>query len=119
MGCRWILAVAGAIALLAAPGAAGAATFVVGSAADDGAGAGVCATAADGCTLRTAVAKANAAAGPDDVSLGAGTVSLSATGAIEVLGTLTIAGAGSGATTINGTALDRVLDVVDPTAELT
>ena len=35
-----------------------------------------------------------------------------------MLGTLTIAGAGSGATTINGTALDRVLDVVDPTAEL-
>ena len=118
MGSRWILAVAGVIALLAAPGAAGAATFVVGSAADDGSGAGACATAADGCTLRTAVDRANALAGADSVSLGAGTVSLSATGAIAVLGTLTIAGAGSSATTINGTALDRVIDVVDPTAEL-
>jgi hypothetical protein len=53
------------------------------------------------------------------VSLGAGTFTLSATGAIDVAGSLTIAGAGSAATTVNGTALDRVFDVIDPAAELT
>lgn len=127
LGSRWILAVACVAALLAAPGGARAATFTVGSTADDDSGAGACATSADLCTLRTAVEKANASAGPDTIELPAGTFVLSkpgadedgsATGDLDVAESLTIAGAGSGTTFIDGGALDRVFDVLDPSAEL-
>ena len=103
-------------------------SFTVDSTADDidaAPGDGVCATATGGCTLRAAVQEANALAGPDAISLPAGTFTLSiagagesagATGDLDITGDLTIAGAGLGATVIDAAALDRAFDVVDGAA---
>jgi CSLREA domain-containing protein len=86
--------------------------------------------AADGnCSLREAIQAANtdsavdgcaAGSGADVITLPAGTYTLAipgpdedanATGDLDVSGSLTIAGAGTGATVIDGAQLDRVLDV--------
>ena len=72
------------------------------------------------CSLREAIIAANTAAGPDRLSLAAGTYTLAlagagedagATGDLDIGGDTTIAGASASATTIDGNRLDRVLDI--------
>src|SRR5262245_59054801 len=96
--------------LLATTLPAVAATFTVDTtvdAVDATPGDGVCATSTGTCTLRAAVMEANALAGPDVVSLPAGTFRLTPTGSgedlgltgdLDVLQTLWIAGAGNDST---------------------
>ena len=123
--------VAATLGLVAGP--AGAATFVVSSAApdavDSGPGDGVCATAAATCSLRAAIQEANAQPGHDTVSFpplsvthvrDVVTVSLAgagedgaASGDLDVTDDLTIAGNGARRTIVDGGGLDRVLDL-DP-----
>src|SRR5262245_30059953 len=98
-----------AAAWLIAAARAGAATFTVTTAAD---GAdGVCDAH---CTLREAVGAANASAGPDTVVLPAGLYGLSlaggledgnASGDLDVSGDLTIVGAGTRGTVVDGGGL--------------
>ncbi len=102
---------------------AGAATFVVDSTADEvdtTPGNGICATLAGTCTLRAAVQEANALAGPDTIVLPGGLFLLTragnaeefaATGDLDVTDDLTIEGAGTASTTIDGGGIDRVLHV--------
>ena len=126
---RWTTVVCGAawLALGAAVGGpprpAHAATFTVDSTADAtdvALGNGKCATAEGTCTLRAAVQETNALAGPDSVTLPGGTYVLSisgldeddaATGDLDVLGDLTLAGAAATFTTISGGGRDRVFDI--------
>lgn len=85
-------------------------------------GDGVCATAPEpGCSLRAAIQEANALPGPDDIILPAGTFLLSragadenaaSTGDLDVTDALSIVGAGSEATIVDGAALDRVMDLL-------
>jgi CSLREA domain-containing protein len=112
--------------LLATTLPAVAATFTVDStvdAVDATPGDGVCATSTGSCTLRAAVVEANALAGPDVVSLPAGTFRLTPTGNgedlgltgdLDVLQTLWIAGAGNDSTIIDGFGADRIIDVLGP-----
>lgn len=85
-------------------------------------GDGVCETGAGNgtCTLRAAVQEGNAAPGTTIVEVPAGEYLLSipgmdedqgATGDLDVLGKLTIRGAGSEATFVDGGALDRLMQV--------
>jgi CSLREA domain-containing protein len=83
-------------------------------------GDGVCATATGVCTLRAAVQEANAIDGQDDITLPAGTYTVSisgagedgaATGDFDITDDLTIVGAGAGKTIIDAALLDRVFDV--------
>jgi CSLREA domain-containing protein len=96
---------------------AGAATFVVTTTTD--ANHGACTVSL--CSLRDAVIAANANAGADTITLPAGTYMLTltgvnedaaATGDLDVTGDLTINGAGSATTTINGNGTDRVFQVI-------
>jgi CSLREA domain-containing protein len=109
-----------------------AAPFTVDSTADvvDAApGDGLCATAVAACTLRAAVQETNALAGADQISVPAGTYRLTiaganedaaATGDLDVLGALTMIGAGARTVAVsakvsadaNATRTDRVLDVI-------
>jgi CSLREA domain-containing protein len=103
-----------------------AATFTVDTTADavDAAiGDGQCATLAGACSLRAAVQEANADATPDEVLLPSGIFlldlagtneDLAATGDLDVRAPLALRGAGASATTIDGAALDRVLDLHAP-----
>ncbi|MEO6061155.1 MAG: SdrD B-like domain-containing protein [Thermoflexales bacterium] len=83
-------------------------------------GNGVCATTAGTCSLRAAIQEANAHAGPDTVSLPAGTFVLTRTGPFEnsaftgdldLRDTITVAGAGRGLTLIDGNLTDRVFEI--------
>ena len=83
-------------------------------------GNGVCATAAGTCSLRAAIQEANAHAGPDTVSLPAGTFVLTRTGAsensaftgdLDLRDTITVAGAGRDLTLIDGNLSDRVFEI--------
>ena len=107
------------------PAASGrAAIFSVNSttdAVDAAPGNGICATATGVCTLRAAIQEANALAGADTINLIPGTYFLivsgveedaAATGDLDISGELTINGATTGATTINGGGRDRVIDVL-------
>lgn len=99
-----------------------AATFLANDltdAVDVAPGNGVCATARGTCTLRAAIQEANALAGPDQVTLAAGVHELSlagadedqgATGDLDVLDDLTIAGANAYLAVIDANGIDRVLD---------
>ena len=110
---------------------AGAATFVVNDindVVDVNPGDGVCETVATNgiCTLRAAVMEANALAGNDDITLPAGTyvltihnwenVGISGDLDITSTDTLTINGAGSATTIIDGdgdnSSFDRVFDIL-------
>ncbi|HUM70200.1 MAG TPA: CSLREA domain-containing protein, partial [Chloroflexota bacterium] len=105
--------------------AAPTAVFTVNSTADatDAApGNGVCETAPGNgiCTLRAAIQESNTLAGADEIILPAGTYLLTipgtgennaATGDLDIVGSLTISGAGAAATIINANGLDRVLDI--------
>lgn len=97
--------------------------FVVDSTADAPdtfPGDGSCATAGGRCTLRAAVQEAAAGRDGAEITLPAGRYALAvagqgedrgATGDLDVQGTVTIAGAGAGSTTIDAQRLDRVFDV--------
>lgn len=129
---RVALLVALAVITLTAvrPQAAYAAAFVVNDvvdAVDAAPGDGVCATAANTCSLRAAIQESNALAGADTVTLPAGTYQLTiaganenaaATGDLDITGGLTLTGAGAGLTTIDASTLlpgDRVLHVIQAT----
>ena len=98
--------------------AAQAATFTVTKTADTADG-----TCDGDCSLREAIIAANAAGGPDDITLPAGTYTLSiagagedaaATGDLDITDDLTLAGAGAATTTVDAAGLDRVFDVMGP-----
>ena len=101
------------------------ATFIVNStvdAIDVNPGDGVCETAVGNgvCTLRAAVQETNALSGEDIIQLGSETYLLTiagndedaaATGDLDIIDELTIAGNGSSLSIIDGNQLDRVLEV--------
>lgn len=100
------------------------ATLVVSStvdAVDSDPGDGVCEISSGGpCTLRAAIQEANALNGPDQISVPAGTYSLSIAGTDESLGAtgdldigddLILQGAGAAHTIIDAAGIDRVLDI--------
>lgn len=85
-------------------------------------GDGICATAPGNgsCTLRAAIQETNARPGPDHIILPTGTHALSipgrgedqaATGDLDINGDLVLEGAGVDATVVDGSGLDRVLQV--------
>ncbi len=100
-----------------------AATFSVNSISDGvdaNPGDGICATVEGFCTLRAAIMEANSLAGADTITLPAGVYTLaiagadedaSATGDLDIIEDITINGAGSATTTIDGNSLDRVIDI--------
>lgn len=78
------------------------------------------------CTLRAAIQEANSLSGADTIMLPAGTYALttgssgednSAGGDLDIREALTLQGAGASRTIIEGSNLDRVLDLHDPTFE--
>ncbi|MSQ28794.1 MAG: CSLREA domain-containing protein [Dehalococcoidia bacterium] len=118
-----------AFSLLGVIPKASAASFAVnsfGDGTDAVPGNNICETAAGNgvCTLRAAIQEANALAGPDTITVPAGTYTLSfagngedagATSDLDITGDLTITGAGAATTIIDGNGGvtgDRVLDVV-------
>ncbi len=112
----------GALSLVAAPSHA--ATFVVDTTADTAdavPGDGICADSGGACSLRAAIQEANALAGDDIIELGAATYVLSGaagddlalSGDLDITGNLTLNGAGTASTIIDGGGVDRVLDI-DP-----
>src|SRR5438132_609352 len=83
-------------------------------------GDGICADSLGRCSLRAAIMEANAHAGPDSITLPAGTYLLTipgvgenagATGDLNIAGDLTITGAGAPSTIVDGGGLDRVINV--------
>ena len=117
------------IVLIAFSMSAGAATFLVDTTADtqDAApGNGVCADSTGACSLRAAITEANALAGPDTITLPAGTYTrtlgpnnenANAGGDFDITSAITINGAGSLTTIIQGAATqaaatERVVDFV-------
>jgi len=108
-----------------------AATYVVDDTSDlaDASPAdGVCQTSAGTCTLRAAIQQANANAGADTITLPAGIFAITlapasgddaASGDLDILGALTIVGAGQGATIIDANGLDRVIEIYDSAGNVT
>lgn len=107
-----------------AAGAAGAAgAFVVDAvhdAVDVDPGDGACAAATGACTLRAAVQETNALAGPDTITVPAGSYTLSrfgpgeneaARGDLDVTDDVTVTGAGPAATAVDADGIDRVFHV--------
>ena len=93
-----------------------AATFVVTKTADTNDG-----TCDADCSLREAIIAANANPGADTITLPAGTYTLTiagagedggATGDLDILGDLTINGAGASTTVVDGGGIDRVFHIV-------
>jgi CSLREA domain-containing protein len=110
--------------LLLAPATGRAATFAVDSTADQldaMPGDGTCATSGGDCTLRGAIQEANALAGPDEITVPAGTFVLvrngtegadaAAEGDLDVEEALTLTGAGPADTIVDGNDEMRVFDV--------
>ena len=111
-----LLALAGLTLVVAPASVAYAASFAVTKTADTADGA-----CDSDCSLREAIIAANAAPGADSIRVPAGTYTLAlagagedaaATGDLDILGDLTIRGAGSDQTIVDGGALDRVFDVI-------
>lgn len=86
-------------------------------------GNGICETALGSsiCTLRAAITEANTLPGSDDITVPAGTYTLSMVGAdedlnnsgdLDVTNTLTINGAGQNTTIIDANKIDRIFDVI-------
>jgi CSLREA domain-containing protein len=100
-----------------------AATFTVNTTADardTQPGDGACRTAANTCSLRAAIQEANAATSADTITVPAGVFSLNAsdpggytagTRALQISSNVTIRGAGSLSTVIDGLYTTRVLDI--------
>ncbi len=107
--------------MLAPPPVAHADTFVVDTTTDSNAAAyQQCTAAADDCSLRGTISKANALAGADTITLPAGTYALTragapedanATGDLDLTSDITLNGAGASSTIIDANQLDRVLQV--------
>lgn len=97
------------------PFAAQAATFAVTKTADTNDGA----CDAD-CSVREAIAAANANAGADDVTVPAGTYALTIAGSLVITGDLALTGAGAGATTIDSSAVpfESVVEVSGATVTI-
>lgn len=129
-----VLVLAGTLALngTSAP-LAHASVFTVNSfadAVDANPGDGVCLTVGGVCTLRAAIQEANALPGPDVIALGSGTYKLtipgafefgSATGDLNIYSDITINGADSETTIIDGNGTltgDRVIYVTSGTVTL-
>ena len=113
---RHVLALTAGVLLFSFSPFARGATFVVTKTADTNDGA----CDAD-CSLREAIVAANANAGPDVITLPAGTYTLTiagagedggATGDLDIVGDLTINGAGSATTIVDGGGIDRVFHIV-------
>ena len=112
-------------------GSAFAATFPVDTltdAVDASPGDGVCATSGGECSLRAAVMEANAFAGPDVITLGGGTHTLTipgdeedgaASGDLDVTESVDILSTPGILTTIDAANLDRVIHVLDNAGEVT
>src|SRR6266850_5400046 len=128
LGGLLITAIMGLI--MATPSTASAATFTVNSTVDSVdalPGDGICADSLLRCTLRAAIMEANASVGPNTINVPAGTYTLTigpfdddfnllgaqqASGDLDILNNnLTIVGAGSAMTIIDGNGIDRVFDV--------
>jgi uncharacterized repeat protein (TIGR01451 family)/CSLREA domain-containing protein len=89
-------------------------------AVDSNPGDGICATAANACTLRAAIMESNAHPGPDTISVPPGNYALTqagqdedaaATGDLDITDTVTILGADAATTIVDGGALDRVFHI--------
>lgn len=112
---------------------AAASTYVVNSTADQpdaDVGDGLCLTANGGCTLRAAIMQANFLAGADTITLPAGTYQLTrpgnddaaVLGDLDITDDLTIQGAGSGVTIVDGNGTvtaDRVFQILASAKETT
>ncbi len=92
-------------------------------AVDDDLADDLCLTLGQTCTLRAAIQQANVIPGMNEIELGAGTHLLSivgadednaATGDLDLDTPVSIRGAGTGSTIVNGGGLDRVFDVGAP-----
>ena len=117
------LVMVGAFASMGLITEANAATFTVNStvdSVDSNPGDGICNDGAGRCTLRAAIMEASALAGADTITLPTGAYTLtipgrgenlSASGDLDITGTLTINGAGAASTIIDGGGIDRVLEV--------
>src|ERR1700730_15246105 len=88
-------------------------------AVDANPGDGICATAGGKCSLRAAVQEANATPGADNIVVPPGTYKLTLTGAneafaatgdLDIMEDVTIQGAGSSTTIIDGLQADRVFE---------
>jgi CSLREA domain-containing protein len=119
---RHVLAALAAVLLFSASPFARAATFVVTKTADTNDG-----TCDADCSLREAVIAANANPGADDITLPAGTYTLTiaganedaaATGDLDITDSVTINGAGAVTTIIDGGAIDRVFHVLAGTSAI-
>jgi hypothetical protein len=121
-----LFAVALLVTMLLAARPAHAATFTVDRNDDpDSTTATACTAAANDCSLRGAIVAANANAGPDAVTVPAGTYTLTraganedaaSTGDLDVTDDLTITGAGARATRVAGGAApfdDRIFDIAE------
>ncbi|MEE4273487.1 MAG: choice-of-anchor Q domain-containing protein [Thermoanaerobaculales bacterium] len=112
------------IALTISTTAVQAATFTVDSVADAPdliPGDGFCMAAGAVCTLRAAIMETNALTGPDIITLPAGDFPLSIggfgedgclTGDLDVTDDVSIAGAGTSISIIDGNGIDRVFDIL-------
>ncbi len=110
-------------ALLASSAPVDAATFVVDTvvdAVDASPGDGVCATAGAACSLRAAIQETRALAGADTITLPAGTYDLTIAGQnedaalrgdLDIVGPLTLSGAGAATTIVDAHGLDRAFEV--------
>ncbi len=94
---------------------------------DSNPGDGLCLTSTNVCTLRAAIQESNALSGSHTVLLAAGTYVLSVagrneedslTGDLDITANISIEGKGAANTTINGSQIDRVLDVKKSTVNL-
>lgn len=96
------------------------ASFIVDSTADTvdlAPGDGICADLSGSCTIRAAIIETNALAGPDTITVPAGTYGLSipgrleeasAQGDLDITDSLVVRGAGAPVTIVDGGGLDRV-----------
>ena len=115
-------------ALFATSASAQAATFTVDTnddSIDAMPGDGLCADAEGHCSLRAAVIETNALEGADAIELPAGVFAFeivgtdedsAASGDLDLLGDVTLRGAGSDATIIDAAALDRVIHILGDAA---
>jgi hypothetical protein len=88
---------------------ASAATFAVDKNADDAGGGACLAATPNDCSLRSAIQQANTVAGPDDITLGAGTFAVTTAPQAQVTQAVTITGAGARSTAIDGGGVQTAL----------
>jgi cysteine-rich repeat protein len=108
-----LICLALSLGIMAVAGPADAVTFTVDSTADAGDAVlndGVCATAANECTLRAALDETNFRAGADEIVLPAGVYPVMA-GNLFITDGLTLSGAGADVTIIDGGGTMRLLNI--------